>query len=39
MSDETTPLAPRRKLFVGLMIALGVWIAILVTMYCTTVRR
>ena len=39
MSEQVTPLAPRRKLFVGLMVALGAWIAILLTMYFTTVQR
>ena len=33
-----TPLAPRRKWFVGLMIAMGVWVAILLAMYFKTVQ-
>ena len=31
------PLQPRRKLFIGLLIALGAWAAILLTLYFTTV--
>jgi hypothetical protein len=31
------PLKPRRKLFVGLLVALGAWIAILLTLYFTTI--
>ena len=31
------PLKPRRKLFVGLLVALGAWVAILLTLYFTTV--
>jgi len=34
-----TPLAPHRKLFVGLIIATCAWIAILLTMYFTTVKH
>jgi hypothetical protein len=31
------PLKPRRKLFVGLLVALGAWIAILLTLYFATI--
>lgn len=31
------PLKPRRKLFVGLLVAFGAWVAILLTLYFTTV--
>lgn len=31
-------LVPRRKLFVGLMIALGIWIAVLLGMYFFTIQ-
>jgi hypothetical protein len=31
------PLKPRRKLFIGLLIALGAWVAILLTLYFTTI--
>lgn len=31
------PLQPRKKLFVGLCIVFGVWVAILITLYATTV--
>ena len=31
------PLKPRHKLFVGLLVALGAWIAILLTLYFTTI--
>jgi hypothetical protein len=32
------PLTPHRKLFTGLMIAMGIWIAVLLAMYFFTVR-
>ena len=31
------PLKPRRRLFVGLLIALGAWVAVLLTLYFTTI--
>ncbi|MGB7157144.1 MAG: hypothetical protein WBD40_03695 [Tepidisphaeraceae bacterium] len=31
------PLKPRRKLFAGLLIAFGAWVAILLTLYFTTI--
>ena len=31
------PLKPQRKLFVGLLIALGAWVAVLLTLYFTTI--
>ena len=34
---SSPPLKPRRKLFVGLLAALGAWIAILLTLYFTTI--
>ena len=38
--DETAPvLAPRKGLFVVLMIALAVWVGVLVVLYLTTVKR
>ena len=31
------PLTPQRKLFVGMLVAFGAWVAVLLTLYFTTI--
>jgi hypothetical protein len=38
-TPSQAPLAPQRKLFVALLIVLAAWVALLLVMYFTTVRR